>query len=128
MGACVGKEAKPAKNNVESKRDDKPEKPAEKPAESKVEPKKEPAAEREIPQGEPIKLDELDEDFILFEPIEEHYELGEEIGKCVVPSTPHPCMFELTNWWSGFIIIFCTGEASRWCTKQRGNRLPASSP
>jgi calcium/calmodulin-dependent protein kinase I len=37
--------------------------------------------ERVIPQGEPIKLDELDEDFILFEPIEDHYELGEEIGK-----------------------------------------------
>jgi serine/threonine protein kinase len=34
-----------------------------------------------IPMGEPIKLEDLEEDFILFEPIEEHYELGDEIGK-----------------------------------------------
>jgi len=34
-----------------------------------------------IPKGKPINLDELDDDFIIFDPIEDTYELGEEIGK-----------------------------------------------
>lgn len=88
MGCVSSKEAKDsgASKNVASARDEKPEKPVEKPAaasEAKAADVKEAPAERVIPQGEPIKLDELDEDFILFEPIEDHYELGEEIGKCV---------------------------------------------
>jgi len=60
-----------AKKSVTSERSEGDQKPAEQP--------KNPP--REIPQGEPIKLDELDENFILFSPIEEHYELHEEIGK-----------------------------------------------
>lgn len=90
MGCAGSKEAKDNGGAKPSKQvnDAKPEKPVEKPsagasgeAKATDDKKKEPPAERVIPQGEPIKLDELDEDFILFEPIEDHYELGEEIGK-----------------------------------------------
>ncbi len=97
MGCINSKEGgdKPAPNNAGSggapekeKKNEKNEK-AEKAAPSNDNaPAKEqakPAAEEPpavvIPKGEPIKLDELDEDFILFEPIEDFYELGEEIGK-----------------------------------------------
>jgi hypothetical protein len=96
MGCAGSKEAKDNGGAKPAKQvnDAKPEKPVEKPsagaseAKATDDKKKEPPAERVIPQGEPIKLDELDEDFILFEPIEDHYELGEEIGKCVFPSSP----------------------------------------
>jgi calcium/calmodulin-dependent protein kinase I len=89
MGCAGSKEAKDNGGAKPAKQvnDAKPEKPVEKPsagaseAKATDDKKKEPPAERVIPQGEPIKLDELDEDFILFEPIEDHYELGEEIGK-----------------------------------------------
>lgn len=92
MGGCGSKEKAPPKENGGGK--SKPEEPKEKPAEEKKdnkpteEKKKDAPKEIVIPQGEPIKLDELDEDFILFEPIEEHYELGEEVGKYVISPIP----------------------------------------
>lgn len=78
---CTGSKEKAAPKAAEVPRNEenKPSEHDERPAEVKKDPPKEVV----IPQGEPIKLDELDEDFILFEPIEEHYELGEEIGKYV---------------------------------------------
>jgi serine/threonine protein kinase len=81
---CGNSKEKPAREDPSPKdkpADAKDAKPADskKPADDGA--KKDAPREVVIPQGEPIKLDELDEDFILFEPIEEHYELGEEIGK-----------------------------------------------
>ncbi|KAL6042890.1 calcium calmodulin-dependent protein kinase type 1G, variant 2 [Balamuthia mandrillaris] len=40
-----------------------------------------PAERRPIPQGKKINNNELPEDFIIFEPIEDEFDLGEEIGK-----------------------------------------------
>ena len=89
MGCVSSKQAKESDNNGSVKSEAKAAAvPAASPATNGVavaddKPASAAPALRAIPMGEPIKLDDLDENFILFEPIEDHYELGEEIGKYV---------------------------------------------
>lgn len=78
MGACLSKQGgdqvppkgKKKKADEEKKHEDEPQQD-----------RKELEPHKPIPKGARIDLDNLDPDFILFEPIEDHFELHEEIGK-----------------------------------------------